>query len=139
MRPEVRVGKAANLAIFLGILYTVIHLVALWGNAGSTARGFGVHGLLTALGVIGLGYGIRYSSTLCLYLATAVFTLFTLYSLNHLITASAVMPVIRCLLSGLALDHLCRSIPAMRILKATNTHPIRTSRYGEFFLRRRNR
>ncbi len=139
MRPEVRVGKAANLAIFLGILYTVIHLVALLGNAGSTARGFGVPGLLTALGVIGLGYGIRYSSTLCLYLATAVFTLFTLYSLNHLITAPAVMPVIRCLLSGLALDHLCRSIPAMRILKATNTHPIRTSRYGEFFLRRRNR
>ncbi len=136
MEPEVRVGQTANLTIFLGILYTVIHLIALLGNAGLASRSFGVPGLLVALAVIGLGYGIRYSNTLCLYVATAVFAALTLYGLIHLMTAPAIMAAIRTLLSALALYSLCRSIPAMRILKATHSLPIRTSRYGEFFLRR---
>jgi hypothetical protein len=136
MKPEVRVGQTANLMIFLGILYSALHLVALLGNAGLASRSFGVPGLLIALGVIGLGYGIRYSHTLCLYAATAVFAALTLYGLIHLLTAPAVRPVIRFLLSALALYELCRAIPAMRILKATDTPPIRTSRYGEYFLRR---
>jgi len=136
MKPEVRVGQTANLTIFLGILYTVIHLIGLLGNAALASRSFGVPGLLTTLGVVGLGYGIRYSSTLCLYAATAVFAAFTLYGLLHLITAPALQPAIRFLLSALALYGLCRSIPAMWMLKVTNTPPIRTSRYGEYFLRR---
>ncbi len=134
--PDVRVGQTANLTIFLGILYTILHLVALLGNAGLTSRSFGVPGLLIALAVIGLGYGIRYSSTLCLYIATAVFAAFTLYSLVSLVNAPGAMPIVRLLLSALALYGLCRSIPAMRVLKATDTLPVRTSRYGEFFLRR---
>jgi len=136
MKPEVRVGRTANLMIFLGILYTALHLVALLGNAGLASRSFGLPGLLIALGVIGLGYGIRYSSTLCLYAATSIFAALTLYGLISLLTAPAVRTAIRFLLSTLALYGLCRSIPAMRILKATNTLPIRTSRYGEYFLRR---
>jgi hypothetical protein len=136
MKPEVRVGKTANLTIFLGVLYTIIHLLALLGNAGLASRSFGIPGLLIALAVIGLGYGIRYSSLLCLYLATAVFAAFTLYGLLHLMTVPVVISAMRLLLSALALYGLCRSIPAMRILKATHTLPIRTSRYGDFFLRR---
>lgn len=136
MKPEVRVGQTANLTIFLGILYTLLHLVALLGNVSLASRSFGVPGLIIALGVIGLGYGIRYSSTLCLYTATVIFTALSLYSLMHLITAPAVILAIRFLLSTLALYGLCRSIPAMRLLKATDTLPIRTSRYGEFFLQR---
>ncbi len=134
--PDVRVGRTANLTIFLGILYTVLHLIALLGNASSMSCSFGVPGLFVALAVIGLGYGIRYSSTLCLYIATAVFAALTLYSLISFVTASAMMLAVRTLLSALALYGLCRSIPAMRILKATHTIPIRTSRYGDFFLRR---
>jgi hypothetical protein len=83
-----------------------------------------------------LGYGIRYSSTRCLYAATIVFAALTLYGFIVVLTAPAIRSVIRFLLSALALYGLCRSIPAMRILQATNTPPIRTSRYGDFFLRR---
>ena len=136
MTPEVRVGQTANLIIFLGILYSGIHLVALLGNTRLASRSFGVPGLLIALGVIGLGYGIRYSSSICLYAATAIFAALNLYSLIHLVTAPTVILAIRSLLSALALYGLCRSIPAMRILKATGTLPLRTSRYGDFFLRR---
>ncbi len=135
-KPDVRVGQTANLTIFLGILYTILHLVALLGNVSSSSRHFGVPGLLVALAIIGLGYGIRYSSTFCLYIATAVFAALTLYSLISLVTAPAVMSAIRFLFSALALYGLCRSIPAMRFLKATGTLPVRTSRYGDFFLRR---
>jgi hypothetical protein len=122
--------------IFLGILYTALHLVALLGNAGLASRSFGLPGLLVALGVIGLGYGIRYSSTRCLYAATIVFAALTLYGCMVMLTAPAIRSVIRFLLSALALYGLCRSIPAMRLLQATHTPPIRTSRYGDLFLRR---
>ena len=136
MKPEVRVGQTANLVIFLGILYTVIHLVALLSNADSTSRSFGLPGLLVALVAIGLGYGIRFSSRLCLYVATALCAVVALYSLAHLMTASTLKLAIRSVLSTLTLYKLCRSIPAMRILNATHTPPIRTSRYGDYFLRR---
>jgi hypothetical protein len=136
MKPEARVGRTANLMIFLGILYAALHLVALLGKAGLASRSFGLPGLFIALGVIGLGYGIRYSSIPCLYAATIAFAALTLYNLISLLTAPAIRSVIRFLLSALALYGLCRSIPAMWTLKATNTTPIRTSRYGEYFLRR---
>jgi hypothetical protein len=136
MKPEVRVGQTANLMIFLGILYTGLHLFALLGNARLASRSFGIPGLFVALGVIGLGYGIRYSSTLCLYLATTVFAAYTLYGLVHLITTPAFISVFRLALSAWALYALCRSIPAMHLLKATDTPPIRSSRYGDYFLRR---
>lgn len=121
--PAARVGQTANLTIFLGILYTVLHLVDLLSGASWTSRSFAVPGLLVALAVIGLGYGIRYSSTLCLYIATAVFAALTLYSLISLVTDLSAMTAIRFLLSVLALYGLCRSIPAMRVLKATDTPP----------------
>ena len=136
MKPEVRVGQTANLVIFLGILYTVIHLVALLSSDAAASRSFGVPGLLVAVVVIGLGYGIRFSSILCLYVATALCAVVALYSLVHLMTAPALKLTIRSALSALALYKLCRSIPDMRILNATNTPPVRTSRYGDFFLRR---
>ena len=136
MKPEVRVGQTANLVIFLGILYTVIHLVALLSNADAASRSFGVPGLLVAVVAIGLGYGVRFSSILCLYVATALCAVVALYSLGHLMTEFTLKLGIRSALSALALYKLCRSIPAMRILIATNIPPIRTSRYGDFFLRR---
>jgi len=136
MKPKVRVGQTANLVIFLGILYTVIHLVALLGNADSASRSFGAPGLIVAVVAIGLGYGIRFSSWLCLYVATALCAVLVIYSLIHLMTVPTLPLAIRSALSAMALYKLCRSIPAMRILNATNTPPVRTSRYGDFFLRR---
>jgi hypothetical protein len=136
MTPEQRVGRTANLMIFLGILYTVLSLAALLGSAAMRARGFGLTGLIGALVVIGLGYGIRYGSAACLYAATGLFVGFTSYALVRLIAAPGVFPALRLALSGLALYGLGRSIPAMRTLKQTGSPPVQSSRYGDFFLRR---
>ena len=136
IKPDIRVGQTANLMIFLGILYTVIHVVTLLSNTDSASRSYGVPGLLIALAIIGLGYGIRFSMTICLYAATAFFAVVALYSWTQLITGPTLKLAIRSALSALALYKLCRSIPAMRHLHATNTPPMRTSRYGDYFLRR---
>jgi hypothetical protein len=137
MTPEQRVGKIANLVIFLGILYTVLHLVALCGSTGLTARGYGWPGLLVALGMLGLGYGIRYSSMICLYTALGVFALLTGFHGYRCGLYFSVGQLLRVLLSAWAFYGLCRALPAMYVLKKTNSIPVRTSRYGDFFLRRR--
>jgi hypothetical protein len=136
MTPEQRVGRIANLMIFLGILYTLLSLAALLGSAALRARGLGLTGLIVALAVIGLGYGIRYCSIACLYAATGLFVGFTGYALVRLVPAPGVFPALRLGLSGLALYGLGRSIPAMRTLKQTGSIPVQSSRYGDFFLRR---
>ncbi len=137
MTPEQRVGKTANLVIFLGIVYTVLHLIALFGHAGLTARGYSWPGLLVALGILGLGYGIRYSSMICLYTALGVFAVLTgLHGYKwvlHLTFGHA----LRVLLSAWACYGLVRAIPAMYQLKKTNSIPVRTSPNGAIFLRRR--
>ena len=136
MTPEQRVGRIANLMIFLGILYTLLSLAALFGSVAMRARGFGSTGLIVALAVIGLGYGIRYGSSACLYAATGLFVGFTGYALVRLVPAPGAFPALRLALSGLALYGLGRSIPAMRTLKQTGSAPVQSSRYGNFFLRR---
>jgi hypothetical protein len=136
MTPEQRVGRVANLMIFLGILYMVLSLAALFGSAAMRARGFGLMGLIVALAVIGLGYGIRYGSVACLYAATGLFVGFTGSALVRFVPAPGVFPALRLALSGLALYGLGRSIPAMRTLTQTGSTPIQSSRYGDFFLRR---
>ncbi len=140
MTPEQRVGRIANLTIFLGILYSCLNLAALLGSVSMGARGFGLVGLLPALAVVGLGYGIRFGSLGSLYATTCLFILFAGYSLFQLIAVPDVLLFIRFALSALALYGLCRSVPAMHTLKATGSMPIQSSRYGDFFLRRgRNR
>ncbi|HEY7712832.1 MAG TPA: hypothetical protein VIG57_22690 [Candidatus Entotheonella sp.] len=136
MTPEHRVGRMANLVIFLGILYTVLSLAALLGSAAMRARGFGLTSLLVALVVIGLGYGIRYGSVACLYAAMGLFVGFTGYALVRLVPAPGVFPALRLALSGWALYGLGRAIPAMRTLKQMGSIPVQSSRYGDFFLRR---
>ena len=135
MTPAYRVGKTANLMIFLGILYSLLHLLAWLGNAALAARGYGGFGAGVALGMIGLGYGIRYGSVACLYAATGVFTLFTARGLYSAVSQTTLYYSVRLLLNGWALYNLGRSIPAMSVLQRTHTAPLRTSRYGAFFLR----
>lgn len=136
MTPEYRVGQTANLTIFLGILYTILHLIAMLGYDALAASSYGLPGIGVALGVIGLGYGIRYGSVACLYIATAVFTCLCGYFFSRVVSHVAPSQIVRLLLSGWAWYGLCRAIPAMHLLKKTHSAPVRTSRYGDFFLHR---
>jgi len=135
MTPASRVGKTANLMIFLGILYSLLHLLAWLGSVALAARGYGGVGVAVALGVIALGYGIRYGSTACLYAATGVFTLYTARGLYSAISQTTLYYGVRVLLNGWALYRLGRAIPAMSVLHQTHTVPLRISRYGAFFRR----
>ena len=60
-----RLSVTANLVIFLGILYTVLHLL----GCIRLLHGYHLSGLVVALGLLGFGYGIRYGSSVCLYAA----------------------------------------------------------------------
>lgn len=136
MTPEQRVGKTANLVIFLGILYTILNLVALLGNAGLAARGFGGFGLLTALVMMGLGYGMRYCSMTCLYMGISVFALFAGVFLVKVVNNATLLQLLRLLLSLWTLYVLCRTVPDLRVLQQTASKPIRTSPYAELVWRR---
>lgn len=127
MTPEQRVGKTANLIIFLGILYTILSLAA---------GGFGGIGLIVAPAVIGLGYGIRYSSTICLHISVGGFALLGSALLFEAATASSPLQIARFLLSAWTLYVLWRTVPALRLLKQNGSKPVRSSPYGDLFLRR---
>ena len=136
MTPEQRVGKIANLMIFLGILYCVLYIMALLGNPGLASRSYGLPGSVVALGVIGVGYGIRYGSVPCLYAATGMFIGLTGYGFYNVAFQGTFSQAVRLACSGWALYGLCRALPAMYILKKTHAAPLRTSRSGQFFLHR---
>lgn len=137
MTPEARVGQTANVVIFLGILYAVLAVVMLLRGADTTA-----HSLLTlgiSLAIFGLGYGIRHGSMICLYLTTGLFGLFVVYFGYTTGMFKTLRPALRLVLSCWALLGLCRAIPAMRILQQTRSKPLSSSRYGDFFLRRKSK
>jgi hypothetical protein len=139
MIPAARVGKTANVVIFLGILYAVMSLVAAFARAEPAQGWYDMVPLIVAVGVIGLGYGIRYGSLACLYIATALFAGLTGYFCYISVVEGTLRPVVRSLLSGWAVFLLCRALPAMFVLKQTHSKPLHTSRFGEFFLRRKVR
>ncbi len=137
MTPEERVGKTANVVIFLGILYAVLAIVMILRGAETATHSLFTLGM--SLAVIGLGYGIRYGSMLCLYLTTSLFGLFIGYFGYTTGMFKTLRPALRLALSCWALLRLCRSIPAMRILQQTHSKPSSSSRYGDFFLRRKTK
>ena len=134
--PEQRVGKAANVSIFLGILFTLIHLLALSGLPAMTQRGYGLPGLAIAVGFIGLGYGIRYGSYAAFYLTTGGFAALGVYfAARFAITVESAM-LLRGVLTAWAFANLCRAISDLRTLRQNDAFPLPMSRYGTFFLRR---
>lgn len=135
MTPEERVGNTANVVIFLGILYALLAVVMLLRGTGIAVQSLFTLGM--SLAVVGLGYGIRYGSMTCLYLTTGLFGLFIGYFGYTTGLFKTLRPALRLALSCWALLGLCRSIPAMRILHQTGSKPISSSRYGDFFLRRK--
>jgi hypothetical protein len=130
--PAQRLGKTANLVIFLGLLYTVLHLLGFLG----LLHGHHLSGLVITLGLLGLGYGIRYGRSACLYIATAVCAGLSLYCGALVVSGWMPYSMLRLVLSVWALWRLYRAIPAMRLLQQEGAFPLPMSRYGELFLRR---
>ena len=130
--PAQRLGRTANLVIFLGLLYTVLHLLGFLG----LLHGYHLSGLAIALGLLGLGYGIRYGSSACLYAATAICAGLSLYFGVLLGSGWTPYYMLRLVLSTWAFWRLYRAIPAMRLLQQAQAFPLPMSRYGELFLRR---
>jgi hypothetical protein len=130
--PAQRLGRTANLVIFLGLLYTVLHLLGFLG----LLHGYRLPGLVVALSLLGLGYGIRYGSSACLYVAMAVCAGLSLYCGALLGSRRTPYYMLRLVLSTWAFWRLYRAIPAMRLLQQEQAFPLSMSRYGEFFLRR---
>jgi len=130
--PAQRLGMTANLVIFLGILYTLLHLLAILG----LLRGYRLPGLglVIALGMLGLGYGIRHGSSACLYAATGAFAGLSLYLGALVVSAWRPYHMLRLVLSAWTLWRLCHAIPLMRLLQQEQAFPLPMSRYGEHFL-----
>ena len=129
--PAQRLGRTANLVIFLGLLYTVLHLLGFLG----LLHGYHLPGLVIALGLLGLGYGIRYGSSACLYVAMAVCAGLSLYFGALVVSGRTPYSIMRLVLSAWALWRLCRAIPTMRTLQKGQAFPLPMSRYGALFLR----
>jgi hypothetical protein len=121
----------ANLVIFLGLLYTVLHLLGFLG----LLHGYHLPGLVIALSLIGLGYGIRYGRSACLYAAMALFAGLSLYCGVLMVAGWSPYHMLRLGLSVWAFWRLFRAIPAMQLLQQEQAFPLPMSRYGARFLR----
>jgi hypothetical protein len=130
--PVQRLGRTANLVIFLGLLYTVLHLLGFLG----LLHGYHLTGLVIALGLLGLGYGIRYGSSTCLYVAMAICAGLSLYCSVLVVSGWTPYYMLRLVLSTWALWRLSRALPAMQLLQQEQAFPLPMSRYGELFLPR---
>ena len=130
--PAQRLGMTANLVIFLGLLYTVLHLLGFLG----VLHGYRLPGLVIALSLLGLGYGIRYGSSACLYAAMVLFAGLSLYFGALVVSGWIPYHMLRLALSVWALWRLYRAIPAMQLLQQERAFPLPMSRYGALFLRR---
>ena len=134
--PEKMVGRTANLTIFLGILYTSLSIVAVSGVTSLSTRGYGIQSILIGCTIVGLGYGIRYGSKACLYMATVLFGMLAAYFMYNFLINKSINSIVRFAFSVWAVSTLTRAIPVMAELKAKGASPDRSSRYKDFFLRR---
>ncbi len=137
--PEQRVGRAANVTIFLGILFTLFHLLALSGLPAVAQRGDGLPGLVIAVGFLGLGYGIRYGSYAAFYLTTGGFAALSVYFAARFAITGEPAILLRCGLAVWAFVSLYRAAQDMRTLRQNAAFPLPMSRYGAFFLQRRGK
>ena len=134
--PEQRVGRAANVTIFLGLLFTVIHLAELGGLPALAAKSYGLGGLAVSVGYVVVGYGIRFGSYTALFLAAGGFAVLTVQTALRLAATGAPAAFLRSAVAAWMLVSLCRAVPAMRELHRKEAFPLPMSRYGAFFLRR---
>lgn len=134
--PEKIVGRTANLTIFLGILYTSLSIAAISGITSLTMRGYGIKSVFIGCSIIGLGYGVRYGSKICLYVATFFFAMLAVYFMYNFLINRATNSIVRFGFSAWATVTLTRAIPVMIRLKAAGSSPDRSNCYRDIFLRR---
>ena len=130
-----RLGMTANLVIFLGLLYTMLHLLGWLG----LLPGYRLPGLVIALSLLGLGYGIRYGSSACLYGARGLFAGLSLYFGALVVSGWIPYHMLRLGLSTWVFWRLHRALPLMKRLQREQAFPLPMSRYGARFLRRGQR
>lgn len=137
--PAKKVGKTANLIIFIGILYSSLSILGITVCSFFVDRGFGWKSLPIGLSIVGLGYGIRYGKKPCLYITTGIFSVVFAYFLYRLLNESQYMLIPRVGLCLWAIISLTTAIPAMLTLEESGGLPDRNSKYKDFFLRRKQK
>lgn len=136
LSPEEMVGRTANLTIFLGILYTSLSIASISGITSLSTRGYGIKSIFIGFLIVGLGYGTRYGSKICLYIATVFFGMLIVYFMYNFLINKSTNSIVRFAFSLWATITLSRTIPVMIRLKAAGSSPDRSNRYRDFFLRR---
>ena len=133
-----RVGKMANLVIFLGILGNVLSVLALTVSQGLARRGYGFGYITMGLLMMGLGYGIRYRYERCLYAALALFAVLAVNFLVKLCLYHTGYLTLRLALCAWVTYRLTQSVSPMRMLIAANAFPDRSNRFLALLLKRKH-
>lgn len=133
-----RVGKVANLVIFLGILGNVLSILALTVSQGLARRGYGFGYVTIGLLMMGLGYGIRYRSRYCLYAALTLFAVLSGSFLVKLCLYHTGYLTLRLALCAWVTYRLAQTVSPMRTLIAANVFPDRNNRFLTLILRRKH-
>lgn len=131
-----RVGKIANLVIFLGILGIILSILALTVSHSLAQRGYGFSYIVLGLFMMGLGYGIRHRCAYSLYAAVVLFTVLSGSFLFRFLVCHTAYLSLRLALCTWVSFRLFQSLPSMRALILTNTFPERNNRFMRYFLRR---
>ncbi|MEP9411920.1 MAG: hypothetical protein HRF42_11090 [Candidatus Brocadia sp.] len=132
-----RVGKVANLVIFLGILGIILSILALTVSHGLAQRGYGFSYITIGLFMIGLGYGIRYRYKYCLYAAIGLFVILSCNFLFRICIHYTTYLTFRLTLCVWVSFRLIQSVPSMQMLIATNTLPNKNNRFMELLLKQK--
>lgn len=132
-----RVGKVANLVIFLGILGITLSILALTISQGIALRGYGFGSIVIGLLMIGLGYGIRYRYKYCLYAAVALFVTLSCSFLLKLFIYHTVYLTMRFVLCSWVSFRLVQSVSSLQMLIATDAFPDRNNRFISFLMGRK--
>ncbi|NUN24955.1 MAG: hypothetical protein HUU09_16140 [Candidatus Jettenia caeni] len=132
-----RVGKVANLVIFLGILSIILSILALTISQGLALRGYGFGSIVIGLLMMGLGYGIRYRYKYCLYAAVALFVTLSCSFLLKLFIYHTVYLIMRLVLCSWVSFRLVQSVSSLQMLIATDAFPDRNNRFISLLMRRK--
>ncbi len=132
-----RVGKVANLIIFLGITGIILSILALTISQCLAQRGYGLSYITIGSLMIGLGYGIRYRHKYCLFATIVLFVILSSNFLFKFFMHHTTYLTMRLALCSWVSFRLIQSISSMKMLIATNTFPDKGNRFMEFMLKRK--